>query len=286
MRLEVKEKKEMMELCSVQSTDIHWHLWVTKGCSSYCHPDFILLVLHSGFRFTERLQREIQLSMVGSCRTWNKDEPGLGRTKALPSSVPCRVAVILKVLSGRRVSVNVHLYTSYCTQWHGHAPPSQIHHTPTVQACAYTPLIAPPHPTPTPLLPPPQPPSYVCWLCLSLQPSSFFRATLKAGYVAECVVRLQVVRFLLLLCKHACVDVNLLSAPQSLDVHLCDMMTMHVKYPHTGTPHASVTPAHLCFLFRPALWPSILTQAFHQYGQYVSSCSWKENGSQHKTFES
>lgn len=274
----------MMELCSVQSTHIHWHLWVTKGCSSYCHPDFILLVLHSGFRFTERLQREIQLSMVGSCRTWNKDEPGLGRTKALPSSVPCRVAVIWKVLSGRRVSVNVHLYTSYCTQWHGHAPPSQIHHTPTVQACAYTPLITTPHPTPTPLLPPPQPPSYVSWLCLSLQPSSFFRATLKAGYVAECVVCLQVVRFLVLLCKHACVDVNLLSAPQSLDVHLCDMMTMHVKYPHTGTSYASVTPAHLCFLLCPALWPSILRLFI--WGRYVSSCSWKENGSQHITFES
>lgn len=172
VRLEVKGKKEMMELCSVQSTHIYWHLWVTKGCSSYCYPDFILLVLHSGFRFTERLQREIQLSMVGSCRTWNKDEPGLGRTKALPSSVPCRVAVIWKVLSGRCESVNVHLYTSYCTQWHGHVPPSQIHHTPTVQACAYTPLIRPLSPDPHPITTTTT--TILCFLALSFSSTLFF----------------------------------------------------------------------------------------------------------------
>lgn len=32
--------------------------------------------------------------MVGSSRTWNTDEPGLGRPKALPSSAPCRASVI------------------------------------------------------------------------------------------------------------------------------------------------------------------------------------------------
>lgn len=55
----------------------------------------------TGFRFTKRFQREIQLSMVGSCGTWNMDEPGLGRPKALPSSLPCRASVIWIVLSGR-----------------------------------------------------------------------------------------------------------------------------------------------------------------------------------------
>lgn len=88
---------------------------MTKGCSSYCHPGFILLALHTAFRFTERRQREIQLSMVGSCRTWNKDEPGLGRPRALPSSLPCRVAVIWMVLSGRHMSM------STCTQAIAHS---------------------------------------------------------------------------------------------------------------------------------------------------------------------
>lgn len=46
--------------------------------------------------------------MVGSCRTWNTDEPGLGRPKALPSSAPCRASVIWMVLSGRHMPVNVH----------------------------------------------------------------------------------------------------------------------------------------------------------------------------------
>lgn len=46
--------------------------------------------------------------MVGSRRTWNTDEPGLGRPKALPSSAPCRASVIWMVLSGRRMPVNVH----------------------------------------------------------------------------------------------------------------------------------------------------------------------------------
>lgn len=46
--------------------------------------------------------------MVGSRRTWNTDEPGLGRPKALPSSAPCRASVIWMVLSGRHMPVNVH----------------------------------------------------------------------------------------------------------------------------------------------------------------------------------
>lgn len=109
---EIGNERDRVQYSPHISTDI---CRVTKGCSSYCHPGFILLVLHTGFRFPERRQREIQLSMVGSCRTWNKDEPGLGRPKALPSSVPCRAAVIWKVLSGRHMSFNVHLYTSCST---------------------------------------------------------------------------------------------------------------------------------------------------------------------------
>lgn len=50
-----------------------------KGCSSYCHPGLIPLARCTAFRFTPRLRREILLSMVGSSRTWNTDEPGLGR---------------------------------------------------------------------------------------------------------------------------------------------------------------------------------------------------------------
>lgn len=46
--------------------------------------------------------------MVRSYGTWNTDELGLGRPKALPSSVPCRVSVIWMVLSGRHMLVNVH----------------------------------------------------------------------------------------------------------------------------------------------------------------------------------
>lgn len=159
---------------------------MTKGCSSYCHPGFILLALHTGFRFTERRQREIQLSMVGSCRTWNKDQPGLGRPRALPSSVPCRVAVIWMVLSGRHMSVNVHLYTSYCAWCHGRTPPPQIHHSPTVQLMHVLPRSPPP-------------PAHFSRPALSLQPSFFSRATLKAGCAAECVVCLQTFRLLLLL---------------------------------------------------------------------------------------
>lgn len=45
--------------------------------------------------------------MVGSRRTWNTDELGLGRPKALPSSAPCRAPVIWMVLSGRHMPVNV-----------------------------------------------------------------------------------------------------------------------------------------------------------------------------------
>lgn len=46
--------------------------------------------------------------MVGSRGTWNRDEPGLGRPKALPSSMPCRASVIWMVLSRRHMPVNVH----------------------------------------------------------------------------------------------------------------------------------------------------------------------------------
>lgn len=61
--------------------------------------------------------------MVGSCGTWNTDEPGLGRPKALPSSVPCRASVIWMVLSGWHMPVNVQrphtqrLAVSYAAAW-------------------------------------------------------------------------------------------------------------------------------------------------------------------------
>lgn len=61
--------------------------------------------------------------MVGSRRTWNTDEPGLGRPKALPSSAPCRASVIWMVLSGRHMPVNVHclhtqrLEVSHAVTW-------------------------------------------------------------------------------------------------------------------------------------------------------------------------
>lgn len=276
----------MIELCSVQSTHIHWHLGVTKGCSSYCHPDFILLVLHSGFRFTERLQREIQLSMVGSCRTWNKDEPGLGRTKALPSSVPCRVAVIWKVLSGRRVSVNVHLYTSYCTQWHGHAPPSQIHHTPTVQACAYTPLINQPLTRP--------PPHYYHHHNHHLMfPGSvfLFNPLLSSGPLWKLDMLLNVLCVSRWSDSCSCyasmrVWMWIYCLPLSLWMSICV-----IWWPCMWSTHIQVLHMHQWLLLISAFCSVLLSG--HPYllrlfiwGQYVSSCSRKENGSQHITFES
>lgn len=271
VRLEVKGKKEMKQLCSVQSTHIHWHLWVTKGCSSYCHPGFILLVLHTGFRFTERLHREIQLSMVGSCRTWNKDEPGLGRPKALPSSVPCRVAVIWKVLSGRRMSVNVHLYTSYCTQWHGHAPPSQIHHTPTVQLVHIHPWwhhLTPPHPHPM----------------TTTTSSILFNPLLSPGPLWKLDMLLNVLCVYRWSDSCSCyISMHAWMWIYCLPLSLCTSICV-IWWPCMWSTHIQVLHMHQWLLLFSAFCPVLLSG--HPYllrlfiwGQYILSCSWKENGS-------
>lgn len=132
---------------------------MTKGCSSYCHPGLILLVWRAGFRFAERLQREILLSMVGSRRTWNTDEPGLGRPKALPSSAPCMASVIWMVLSGRHMPVSVHwLNTQRLEVLHTVTQPHATSgKSPTLPQCRsfYTPLSSkhPPHPPTHPPFP-------------------------------------------------------------------------------------------------------------------------------------
>lgn len=89
--------------------------------------------------------------MVGSRRTWNTDEPGLGRPKALPSSVPCRVSVIWMVLSGRHMPVNVHWL---------HTQQLKVLHTLTwPHATSTNPPTLPPCRSSTHLCPPSSPPS-------------------------------------------------------------------------------------------------------------------------------
>lgn len=88
--------------------------------------------------------------MVGSSRTWNTDEPGLGRPKALPSSAPRRTSVIWMVLSGRHMPVNVHLHTQRLKVSH---PVTWTHATTTnpllSSSATYIHLRppSPPHPT-------------------------------------------------------------------------------------------------------------------------------------------
>lgn len=97
--------------------------------------------------------------MVGSRRTWNTDEPGLGRPKALPSSAPCMASVIWMVLSGRHMPVSVHWLNTqrlevFYTVTQPHATSGK---SPTLPQCRsfYTPLSSkhPPHPPTHPPFP-------------------------------------------------------------------------------------------------------------------------------------
>lgn len=56
-----------------------------------------------------------------------------------------------------------------------------------------------------------------------------------------------------------CMDVNLLFDPQSLSVHLCALMTMHVKYPYAVLIEFFWSSP----LFVLSLRQAILTHAFH-----------------------
>lgn len=88
--------------------------------------------------------------MVGSRRTWNTDEPGLGRPKALPSSAPCMASVIWMVLSGRHMPVSVHwLNTQRLEVLHTVTRPHATSgKSPTLPQCRsfYTPLSTKPPP--------------------------------------------------------------------------------------------------------------------------------------------
>lgn len=173
---------------------------------------------------------------------------------------------------------------STCT--HAHiADTRHLHKSTTLPQCSlciYTPNTMPPPPTPaSPHRIPPAPitttttTTILCFQALSFSSTLFFLQGHFESWICcwmcfdcsdSCSCYISMV--------HGC---EFIVCPQSLHVHLWDLMTMHVKHPYTGTSLASMTSAHLGFLSCPALWPSIHTLFI--WGQYVSSCSWKENGS-------
>lgn len=125
--------------------------------------------------------------MVGSSRTWNTDEPGLGRPKALPSSAPRRTSVIWMVLSGRHMPVNVHLHTQRLQVSH---PVTWTHATttnPLLSSSATYIHLCPPRPPPPPSVS--NPCLFVPILFLLCSHSDLFRCPDVCA--AGCVLRLQ-----------------------------------------------------------------------------------------------